>query len=37
MECQRRIDADATLGVLDRIVAARGHTRSFCAATMAPS
>ena len=29
MECQRRIDADATVDVLDRIVAVRGHSPQF--------
>ena len=29
MECQRRIDADATVDVLDRIVAARGQSPEF--------
>ena len=26
VECRRRIDADATLGILDRLVAVRGRT-----------
>jgi putative transposase len=29
VECRRRIDADATVSVLDRVVAARGHTPEF--------
>ncbi len=29
MECQRRIDADATVDVLDRVVATRGHAPEF--------
>ncbi len=37
IECRRRIDSDATVAVLERLVAARGTTPSRSAATTAPS
>jgi hypothetical protein len=33
IECHRRIDADKTVSVLDRLVAERGTAPGFCAAT----
>jgi putative transposase len=37
MECQRRIDADATVCVLDRLVAARGHAPEYLRCDNGPS